>query len=488
MQNTKLINLLKSFSKNEINRFEDFVKSPYYNKNAKVMRLSDTILAFYPDFGSPELIEEKVFERMFPGEEFDYFKIKNIISDLYQLGLEFIKVIADSKKGIENEIDLLGELHERKLNTMYAQKEKQISKNLSNFPIRDESFHYAKYRLAKSNTSHFKFKGSDYSFDLIQNEFDAFLNYALISFLRHYSKMLTNSNHGNISFKLEMFDNVWDYVKDKDFADNPQCSIYKKLISLELYKEEKDYRAIIELKDKYKDNLSIEDYFYILLAMNSYCAYRLKLGDEEYYTERFNVFKEIIERKIMIPDNMLFVNFVSVFTSACMTGNYQWAEKFSNDFKIGITPGEETDNTLNYCRGFLEYRKKNYDAALSYFSKTNFRLFLMKVMVKSYSLRIYFEQNLFELTFTAIDSFKHYLKSEKYITDDQKTAHFEFLKNIGDLTRLKLASPNNIEGDLEILKDQIRNMTSNPLGAKNWLIQKAIELGHKTKSKNKRKH
>ena len=44
--------------------------------------------------------------------------------------------------------------------------------------------------------------------------------------------MLTNKNHGNIESKIEMFENIWDYIKDKDFDDNPSCKSYKQIIAL----------------------------------------------------------------------------------------------------------------------------------------------------------------------------------------------------------------------------------------------------------------
>ena len=152
-----------------------------------------------------------------------------------------------------------------------------------------------------------------------------------------------------------------------------------------------------------------------------------------------------------------------------MAGEIEWAENFLADHQKGISPKEETFNTVNYCKGFLEYRKRNYDCALEYFAKTNFKLFLVKVMVKSYSIRIFYEQDMYEQTISAIDTFRHYLKSE-----DLKTAQYEFLRFLSELTRLKIDNiKNNNDPRLIVLRKEIENMSSNPLGAKNWLIEKA---------------
>ena len=220
--------------------------------------------------------------------------------------------------------------------------------------------------------------------------------------------------------------------------------------------------------------------YYILNCKNSFAVYRLKLGDELYYKDRFEAMKEILERNFVPLNNFLFPNFITTFTSACMAGNYEWAQEFMLKHQKGISPKEEAINTINYCNAFLAYRLKDFDKALKYFSKTNFKLYLMKVMVRSYSVRIYYEQNMTEQTLSAIDAFRHYLKTENLMAEDQKTAHYEFLKLLSDLTEIKIESvyKRNSE-DLDLLKKHIERMSSNPLGSKNWLIEKVNEFKQK---------
>lgn len=476
MKNTKLIKVLQTLSKNEIGKFRDFVSSPYFNKNQNVIRVNEAILEHFPGFDTEQLTEENVFKKVFKDEKFDYFKIKNIISDLYQLSELYLQNISQKKKEIENEINLLNELHERKVENAFIKNEKQIRQQLSNVNVKDETYYLSEYLLAKINTAHFKFKSTGYTFNLIQNEFDTFLKFSLINLLRLYSKMLTNKNHGNVEFSLDMFDHVWAYVKDKDFENDPACQIYKCIISIELYKEEKDYKKLKELKVKYEENVSDEDIYYMLLVANSFCAYMLKLGDESYYKDRYLVFREMVERGISMKHYILFVNFMTTYTSAAMVGEFEWADKFMEEYSAGISPESEKDNTINYCLGFKAFRQKKYDSALEYFSKTNFKLYLMKVMVKSYTLRIFYEQEMYEQTFSAIDAFRHYLKGEELMADDQKLAHYEFLKHLTELTKLKSEGVKKNNSDLTVLKKEIKKMSSNPLGAKIWLMDKAVRF------------
>lgn len=479
MTNTKLVKLLRTLSKQEINKFRDFVSSPFFNKNQNVVRLCEAVLEFFPGFNSEDFTEEELFHKLFAGEKFNYFKLKNIVSDLYQLSLSFLGICNYEKKIIGKDTDILNELHERKLESLYIQKEKKIRDYLGKVKIKDELYYYFNYQLEKINTSHFKFKKSGYSFDQIQKESDTFYEYSLMGLLRSYSKMLTNSNHGNIKFDLKMFKNVWDFVNNDKTELNSSCMIYKQIIKLELTKSEACYRELIDLKNRFIRFLPDEDIYYILLVLNSFAVYRLRLGEEKFYKDRYSYLKEIFERKFTPENDILYVNFISTFSSACMADDLKWAEEFLIRYQKGISPAKEKSDTVNYCKAFLNYRLKNYDAALEYFSKTSFRLFLMKVMVKSHTLRIFYEQKMWDQTFSAIDAFRHYLKKEILISEEQKSAHYEFMIHLSELIKLKMENNSNrIKNRSHLLQKQINRMKSNPLGTKNWLLEKIKEVSY----------
>ena len=277
-----------------------------------------------------------------------------------------------------------------------------------------------------------------------------------------------------------MFDLVMEYIKDKDFEDSPSCMIYKQIILVELSRKEEDYRKLLQLKKKFRDNISKEDLYYVYLVMNSYSVGKLREGDETYYKDRFEALKGVVDEKFFASDYILFPNFISTYTSACMVGEFKWVDDFMANYSKGISPQKEKDNTITYCKGFLAYRKKEYDKALHLFSMTNFKFFLFKVMVKSYMLRIYYEQGLHEQTLSAIDAFRHYLKNEEMIGENQKKAHYDFLKHLTTLSNIKIV--NNQKKNfpsIMSLEKQIQSM-DNSLGIRNWLLSKTKELLNST--------
>lgn len=477
MINTKLINLIKTFNKQEIFKFKDYICSPYFNKNKNIILLANTITEYYPDFTSADFTEEYLYKKIFGKDEYDYYKLKNLISDLFEHTVSFLKIKGMQNKDTEAEILLLNSFHEKKLDKLYQQREKKLSAFLNNLNIKEEDNFLQIYQLERINTAHYKFDKSEYTFNQIQKEFDSFYNYSLAGLLRLYAKMLMNSMHGNIKFEMPMFDKVWEQVNSENFTGNISCLVFRQIIALLLSNDEYEYKKLIDLKERCKNELPKEELYYILNNQNAFSAYMLKLGNEYYYKDRFNAFYEMIENGFINTESVMFVNFISFFSSACMANEFEWAEKFLNDYQSGVFPKEEKINTLYYCKAFYAFRKQNFEKAIEYFSKTNFKFYLINVMVRSYSIRTYYEMGLYEQVISAIDAFRHYLKKEKTMAEDQKAAHYEFVRLLTRLTELKIKGISRINRiDLELLKKQSEQMSSNPLGSKIWLLQKCDEI------------
>jgi len=50
MLNSSLIEVLRTFSKNEISRFDEMIHSPYFNKSSTVIKFWSVIKNYSPDF------------------------------------------------------------------------------------------------------------------------------------------------------------------------------------------------------------------------------------------------------------------------------------------------------------------------------------------------------------------------------------------------------------------------------------------------------
>jgi len=58
MKNTKLILLLKTLRTREKTRFKEYIHSPFFNKNKKIIRLLELILVHAPDYNHDDLLRQ----------------------------------------------------------------------------------------------------------------------------------------------------------------------------------------------------------------------------------------------------------------------------------------------------------------------------------------------------------------------------------------------------------------------------------------------
>ena len=65
MENTRLINLLKSFSPDELREFELFVTSPFYNRENALTGLFVILKQHYPEFTGKDFNKERYIMNFF---------------------------------------------------------------------------------------------------------------------------------------------------------------------------------------------------------------------------------------------------------------------------------------------------------------------------------------------------------------------------------------------------------------------------------------
>ncbi|MEO8209578.1 MAG: hypothetical protein ABI840_03370 [bacterium] len=467
---------MKTLSQSEFREFRDFIHSPIFNKNKKVKSLFDSLKDFYPEFKNKKLTDENIFKIIYQDEKYDYYKIKNIISDLFSLGKEFIAFLHYRDISNVSGKFLLEQLRDRSLDSIFEQTYKIYNKELEEAKIRDENYINYKLMLIEEIHSFKTPKEPNSNLHFVQEEMDNFLKYSIIKLLKYYNIMLHEKHQNNYDYDLKMFDEIMEYFKRSKTEDNPTLLIYYYIILLDKEKDEKYFFELKKLKNKYFDELNNGDRYMLFLHMASFCAYIFNVkGRTDFMNEHFFLSKENFDRGTIVLGKILYPDFLNHVKIAVRVNEFEWAEKYIEEFKHLLT--EEKESTLNFCYGFINYRKGNLDKALELFSRTNFPNFLIKVQVKILLLQIYYEKDFYDQALTMMDTFKHYLTREKSIPEDFKESHFDFIRITNELVKLKThISLNQRDYNIKKIKDDIQKMKFNQFGIKNWLKEKIEDL------------
>ena len=96
--------------------------------------------------------------------------------------------------------------------------------------------------------------------------------------------------------------------------------------------------------------------------------------------------------------------------------------------------------------------------------------FVLKLDIKSWTLKIYYELKYFEQAISFIDSYRHFLSKNSSISPQLKERHLSFLKFTSDLIKLKAHSDGF---SVKKMKTELAN--NNNIVHKDWIAEKISE-------------
>ena len=106
MKKLLLIQILKSFSKNEFAQFDEFIRSPFYNKKPNVIKVFEILRKNAPDFSEDRIQKEVFWKQLYPEKNYNWGVLKNLIADITGLLEKFIEVIRYENKTLEKSFNL----------------------------------------------------------------------------------------------------------------------------------------------------------------------------------------------------------------------------------------------------------------------------------------------------------------------------------------------------------------------------------------------
>src|SRR3972149_7227775 len=149
MEKSKLISLLKTFNKDEIKSFNDFVSSPFFNKEKVLIRLTGYLQNNHPDYNNSGIEKEKVYSFLYPGKNYSDGLMRNVISDLYRLAEEFLAVNNLRNNSIKENMLLLDELNNRKLYSQFLKLKEKTEGHIEKSGFKNELYFERKIELTK---------------------------------------------------------------------------------------------------------------------------------------------------------------------------------------------------------------------------------------------------------------------------------------------------------------------------------------------------
>ncbi|HCN38352.1 MAG TPA: hypothetical protein DIS94_11655 [Bacteroidetes bacterium] len=139
MLGKKSIRLLKKFSKTEIDDLSDFISSPYFNKENKLIEFWGILKKYYPEFD--KINYEMIFSKLYSNTKFTESRIRNLFSDLNLILDKFLSIRVLQNNHIQSDLFLLESLLKYREYDIFNKKYTKAIELTDNNSIRDE-FYY----------------------------------------------------------------------------------------------------------------------------------------------------------------------------------------------------------------------------------------------------------------------------------------------------------------------------------------------------------
>ncbi len=467
MENSKLIQLFRTFTEKESRDFSKFVSSPFFNQNKEVEEFYKQIRKRMGGGNSKKMERQQIMSKVYPTMKFCEKKYKYISNLLLKLAEQYISYTEIESRNLIKEYHLLNAYVKRGLDKNYNFIFNKTKKQHQASVLRDGDYYHQEYLLSNVAAQHFTNKKVRKNNEHLENLIDSLDVYYLANRLKHSCHLISDQQIINSSSDLKLSNEIMGLLEAGSFLEYPAIHLYYNLYRLltegdDIYLDE--IKKILFAFNYYFEANELKGIYYFLI--NHYIKQLRKENDNKYYVELYETYQKGIESNVLLEDGFLSPwDFKNVVKIGFKLENFKRTEQFILDNHKKLKK-EFQKNALHYNMAELFYHKKQYDKSLYNFAQVEFTDIYYNLGTKLMMSKIYYETQEMETLEFQIASFQTYLRRNKLIAENIKQTYLNFTKSL-----IKILNEDDIKSELI---NKIKN--TSPLIEKAWLLQQCEKI------------
>ena len=483
MNENKLFSVLSRLSVSELNRFIEFVQSPYFNKRNSLKSIIIYVKSFSPNLNHPKLTPLEIWKHLFPDKEYNNTNYHLEISYLFKALEKFLAVNYITHDRYAMNAALLTQLNSKSSYYVYKATIKNFYKQCDEIKIKDVAYFNYKGLLNKcaidlcskdgaNKIQHLQLEDDCFSFKLIKLKYfiETLIEYFDYIVIHRYADHNANTNWVS-AIIIEIENNKTDYFQ------LPLIYIY-----YHLYKYHKSicntFNHLLLLKHilKIKNEISIDSYekiwshFLMMINLKGFDGITLNKKNEL----QIRVFKEIIASRS--EHHVWNFQVVSFYATAYQTNeDILFAEHFiANELSHMYKHTQE--HVFLIIKTQICFAQKNYKDALYFISQIKIKNAYDYIDINTFKLCILYYHDQCSQVIGAINSFKLYLYRCTACDKQIIESVFRFLKTLNKIAAYSLkyqANPIELFQKILSLKNELEHDSSTVFSY--LLLQKIID-------------
>jgi hypothetical protein len=440
MLQSKLIALFRNFSKEEVNQFDLFLSSPYFNQSEKLLKFYRLITAHQPLFDSQKLQKEELYKALHGKALYNDTTMRELISDLFKQAKLFLSYHEFRNDKLELSKLRFNWFRVHQIGKLAEAEVENRTKLLASYTDRDNYYYHHRwildldiFDLVGNRTigkEHLLLKG----FDLFDHVHSLNRNYLVNCFIAYI--YLLNLK-GIYAFNLDeallerLEANALPYVQKGD-----------KLIDIffnnfQLLRTDNE-KYFFELKARFFENDISVGYLNMRdagVTLENFCTRKAREGDERFLYEIMQIYRFETENNLYLNNGILSpVYYCNVAIRGTEANELDWTEHFVENYKKHLS-GDVREDAYSYSKAHVLFARKKYQEALRLGLSCKDTYFVSKILMRNLIARTQYELGMMDELRVELDSFRHHLKDEK-LTDERRQRFQVFvstLRNLSDL-------------------------------------------------------
>jgi hypothetical protein len=480
MKKNRAIDIISTFSTKELKMFEDFLNSPFLNKNRKVIQLFGILKELHPKY---DISDANLFGRIFGNASYRKSYLRNLFSDLNILVEEFLLSLHVTSKSDKSKF-VIEELINRGLYDLVLKKMKILERSAGKHAMKDQEY-YADM-IFISDTKDLMNTDRSLSDRHTSLSIKRKICLSLLNLMESYFQCALEEQRIKISHDFGFLKISISYIRERlnEFKGEPLLMIYYLLWSV--YFGDGTVAEFVKARkifNSHFSNLSNFDRKNIYSSMQTVCLKRIDVNEESYRKTLSDILLELLSRSVTShKKNLIDLNlYRNVLLSIFKLNDAKRLKKFINEYACLVK--QESRNDINtYSEAHISFLEGDFQRSLELCNRVNFNRFFMstnenlyfKNDVRMLTLKALYELSHFEMLLNHTDTYRHFLRNSRVMKDSQKQKSLKCIEYVKTLARLRNSFDHyTLHRLMENLKQEI------DLNEKEWLLEKAMELSNK---------
>ncbi len=429
--------MLRNLGSKELNRFSEYLGSPFFNKDTDLLIFYNHIRKYAPEFDSKSLEKERLVKKGIPGITINEKKLGYMMSDVVDHVEGFIRYNTYFENTLEGYCNTLRVYNKWENDKLFDQTLREAREYLEKDPYRNAPYFYKEYLLQSELNLFFdrqKKRAYDASLQKAADYLDLFY---IATKLKYSCELINRQKLVATDYELRFLKEISDHLRETAYDAYPSITIYYQILMTFVENDidahfEKLKTLLEEHTDKFPPDEAKDMYAY---AQN-YAIRKINAGNAHYLREYFNLSKQALEKELLMVDGYLSPwTYKNIVIAALRAGETGWTEQFIKNYKTKLNEKFRT-NAYNYNLAYLLFFKGQYGEALKLINQVEFTDIFYALDSRTMLIKIYYQMDEWDPMQSAIEAFKVYLRRNKTLSENVKVLYSNFLKFIDKLSRL----------------------------------------------------